>query len=288
MRRPGGACQRSRATSRAAANGGSPSTTAWASSHSNQADVGALARRWHRVVVGPEQEVAEVEVGVAEGGLVDVDAAPAPGPSGGCDRTRPVSSSASRRAACGRRLAGFDVAAGLHPAAQPPVAVAAPCPENPTTTPTRSRAPGRRARRTGGRGGPARPDSRPIEPGLALVGRSVALEDPTQLGRRARIATLGRRQRHGRIPTTATGAPRGRSGRRRNADRRPWARCARRARGARPLVVHAGPAVTTPVSTVTARPAMPTRPSPTVTSSRPPRRDSWPALSTRRPRRPAQ
>ena len=81
------------------------------------AGVGALPRRWIRIGVFAHQEIPQIEVRVAECGLVHVEMQEERSGGGMLDG-RPSSSMASRRAAMAGCLAGVDMAAGLHPDAQ--------------------------------------------------------------------------------------------------------------------------------------------------------------------------
>ena len=124
----GGAGQRQRVDQRGVGHGQRLVPTA-------PAGVGALVRRGHRVGVRAEQEVAQVEMRVRVGRLVDVEMDEAAGRPAGCSTARPSSSVASRNAAlvgtsrrrrCGRRAASRCRAA---------CAGAAPCRGGPTTMP---------------------------------------------------------------------------------------------------------------------------------------------------------
>ena len=93
-----------------------------ASSQLAPAGVGALVRRWHRVGVRAEQQVAQVEVRVAVGGLVDVEVEQQRTRRGMLDRETELLGGLAQRRVFGT-LAGVDVAAGLHPDAEPLVPV---------------------------------------------------------------------------------------------------------------------------------------------------------------------
>ncbi len=93
-----------------------------ASSQLHQRGVGALVRRGHRVGVRPEQEVAQVEMRVGVGRLVDVEMDEERARGGMLDGETQFLGGLAQRGG-GRGLARVDVAAGLHPDAEPLVPV---------------------------------------------------------------------------------------------------------------------------------------------------------------------